>query len=379
MAPKKKEAPKKLNFIEAIAKDMGDKDLMVMDSKNAESLIPWRVPFKHLGLQKATGGLLGGKMMEIQGDSQSGKSFLLYELMASAIEMGGACYLCDAEQAFEPAYGEKMGITGGFMYSADTEITTVFNQITTFLESARKHIKGRDIPLLVGIDSFAALRTKDQMKADEAGKDPSGFASSRKNIQFYDKLTMLQPLLTEYSASLVVLNQLRTNHTIMFGDKTTSLAETMKYYMTQRLRGQLSTPLYKIIKVDGKDTKVQVGMSVNWKTIKNRFVEPFKKVKVETLFSSGMKPTSGLLTFLLHEQEIEAFDRPIINKDGKEGKKMEKAFKIPGYEKTYSLSEARLMIEENPFLLEPAYTKLTNEIAEYEEGAEEEAVLDGEE
>jgi hypothetical protein len=102
-------------------------------------------------------------------------------------------------------------------------------------------------------------------------------------------------------------------------------------------------------------------------------------VKVETLFASGMKPTSGLLTFLLHEQEIEAFERPIINKDGKEGKKLEKAFKVKGSDRSYSLSEAKQMIEENPHLLEPAYTKLTDEIAEYEEGEDEPAILDGEE
>lgn len=376
MAKKKKdELP--TDFMSLIAKEMGDKDLEVM-SDETDSLVPWRVPFTHVGLQAATGGLIGGGMMQIEGESQSGKSFLLYELMANAIKMGGVAFLADPEQAYEPAYGTKMGIGGqGFMYSNSNNMEATFEQYMNFIKIARdKYIKDISKPIIVSVDSFVPWRCEHQRKADDKG-EKAGRAYQIKNEAFYDCLGKLQPLLKDYGASYVNLNQLRTDNMIMFGDKDKTQAEGIKYFLNQRLRGKLGKKIVRIVDIKGDDGKkaknyIQTGMTTNWTVVKNRFVEPFKQVQVQILFRKGLKPYSGLGRFLLREGDISVIEKPFIKADGEVGKKMIEYFQPKGTELTYDKDQVQKMIEENPFLIEPKWTQKIDD-SEYEEIEQDEA------
>ena len=350
MAKKVRDTSSILDFI---MDEMGDKSISIMTS-NSDSLVPWKVPFKHKGLQKITGGLLGGKIMEIRGDSQSGKSFLLYELIAGAIEMGGYSFLVDSEQAYEPAYGEKVGIgSKGFLYSNQIIIEDIFAKYVDFIKAVRSKVKDQDIPIVLGLDSFVATRSREQSIADEKNKEV-GYGAMKKNNMFYDKLTMIQPILNEYGASLVIINQLRKDHTIMYGDNNKSPGENIKYFATQRLQGVLGKKIKKEIKAT--EEKVQTGMTTKWTVIKNRFVEPFKFTDVKILFRKGLLPYSGLGELLLNEEEIESGTKSIAKADGSEGKRQVKGYRIKGTDKFYSEEEIEKMIEEHAFLLEPKYT-----------------------
>lgn len=374
----KKKPDVEADFMSLIAKEMGG-GLEIMSDETA-SLVPWRVPFTHLGLQAATGGLIGGGMMQIEGESQSGKSFLMYELLANAIKMGGVGFLADPEQAYEPAYGTKMGIGGkGFLYSNSNRMEDTFEQFITFIQSVRdNHLKDISKPILIGVDSFVPWRCEHQLKADEKG-EKAGRAYQIKNEAFYDCLGKLQPILKDYGASFVILNQLRTDNSIMFGDKDKTQAEAVKYFLNQRLRGKLGKKVMRVVEIRGEDKKkaknyIQTGMTTRWTVVKNRFVEPFKQVEVRILFRKGLDTYSGLEKFLLRESDIEVAETPYVNAKGQEGKKMIEVLKLKGSDIAYTREQFKQMIEEHPHLLEPKWTQKIDdsEYEEVEQGLEEE-------
>ena len=56
------------------------------------------------------GGLARGRIVEIFGPESSGKTTLALHAIACAQRAGGNAVLIDAEHAFDPAYGAKLGI-----------------------------------------------------------------------------------------------------------------------------------------------------------------------------------------------------------------------------------------------------------------------------
>lgn len=364
-----------VDFISLIKSEMADKSLDVMSDETA-SLVPWRVPFTHLGLQCATGGLIGGGIMQIEGESQSGKSFLLYELIANAIHMGGLAFLADPEQAYEPAYGTKMGIGGkGFLYTNSNDMEGTFLKYDKFIKLARdKFVKDISKPIVIGVDSFVPWRSEHQLKADKAG-EKAGRAYQIKNEAFYDCLGKLQPILKDYGASFVILNQLRVDNTIMFGDKDKTNAENVKYFLNQRLRGKLGKKVMRVTEIKddaGKNAKnyIQTGMTTKWKIVKNRFVEPMKEIDVRILFRKGLEVNSGLERFLLRENDLTVVKVPFKKADGTEGKSTVDKLQPKGSTDLYDRTEIAKMIAEHPQLIEPKWTQKIDD-TDYEEIEEE--------
>ena len=53
------------------------------------------------------GGVPRGRIVEIFGPESSGKTTLLYHVLANAQAMGGICAFIDAEHAMDPAYAKR--------------------------------------------------------------------------------------------------------------------------------------------------------------------------------------------------------------------------------------------------------------------------------
>ena len=353
---------KELSVFDAIKAKMKGTKVLEMGN-NAESLIPWKIPFKHKGLQKASGGLLGGKIAMYEAESQTGKSFLGYELIAEAVKMGGMGYLQDREQAYEPDYGAKAGLDDEhtFFYDDGILIEPSFKEWINWIKATREVIKDKSIPLVIVDDSFPVSRCEEQNKNDEGGKD-TGYGSMKKNNAYYDKLAMLQPILAEYAVSLVIINQLTTDHTVLFGDKAKRKGPQLEYFCTQIIRGKKGKKLSVKRKLNTMEKTVQVGMTGNWQVVKNRFVEPMKKVEVKIFFRKGLAPWSGLGDLLVLEEEI----KQKVMADPNDGRK-----KIKGYividdenENFYPETEIKQMCKDFPKLLEPKFTARLDELDE---------------
>jgi RecA/RadA recombinase len=360
MAKKLKEENKN-DLFDAIRAKMKKSKAVKMSNKS-ESLIPWKIPFRHKGLQKATGGLLGGKIMMIEAFSQTGKSFLGYELMAGALKMGGQAYLQDREQAYEPDYGAKAGLgdEDAFFYDDKIVIESSFAEWVEWIKASREVIKDLSIPLVIVDDSFAVSRSEEQTENDEKGKD-TGYGAMKKNNAYYDKLQVIQPILQEYACSLVIINQLTEDKSGgMFVDPTKRKGPQLEYFCSQILRGKKGKKLTVTRKLGSSERKVQVGMTSSWETVKNRFVEPFKKVDVRIFFRKGLAPWSGLLELLVLEGDV-------TQKSKKDPNDARRTIKGVEYKDDFfPEDELKQMCAKYPELLEPRYTAKLDDVNESE-------------
>src|SRR3989449_10262891 len=62
-----------------------------------------------LDLALGIGGLPRGRIVEIFGPESSGKTTLVYHVIAEAQRRGGICAFIDAEHSMDPAYAKKIG------------------------------------------------------------------------------------------------------------------------------------------------------------------------------------------------------------------------------------------------------------------------------
>src|SRR5687768_6907731 len=63
-----------------------------------------------LDLALGVGGLARGRIVEIFGPESSGKTTLIYHVLAEAQKQGGICAFIDAEHAMDPLYAKRIGV-----------------------------------------------------------------------------------------------------------------------------------------------------------------------------------------------------------------------------------------------------------------------------
>ena len=63
-----------------------------------------------LDLALGIGGLPRGRIIEIFGPESSGKTTLVYHVIAEAQKLGGICAFIDAEHSMDPAYARRIGV-----------------------------------------------------------------------------------------------------------------------------------------------------------------------------------------------------------------------------------------------------------------------------
>jgi recombination protein RecA len=301
---KKKKATKKVegDIYEDIIDDLGKEFELQLMSADSKDSTPYYIPFRHLGLQYATGGVPGGKFTEIHGDSQCGKSFLLYELGSECLKMGGYFLLCDVENAYNELYGKRIGIgTKKFFKTTKNSIEALFSLWRKFVLKIRAVDK--KAPILIGCDSYPPLQFKfsqDEIDSLEDNKDMKGFMAAKKNLLFNQLLGEFIGFINKHDVTFVLLNQMKKKLGVVFGDANTVNAdESIKYYCTLRIRGTVGS------KIKDKTTNKQLGVVSHWETVKNRKVFPFIKLDTKILYREGISKTSGLLDLLVREGKIE--------------------------------------------------------------------------
>ena len=63
-----------------------------------------------LDLALGIGGLPRGRVVEVFGPESSGKTTLVYHVIAEAQRRGGICAFIDAEHAMDPTYARRIGV-----------------------------------------------------------------------------------------------------------------------------------------------------------------------------------------------------------------------------------------------------------------------------
>jgi RecA/RadA recombinase len=299
---------------------------------------PYYIPFRHVGLNVNTGGIIGGTMFEISGDSMTGKSYLAYELMATVKAMGGISLLIDAENAYRPLYGKKYGIKKDvdFIYTKEKDLHEQMKLTYTFIKDSREQNKDKSIPILIIADSYMGTKLKASLEKMEKGGDPLGFIAMQKAAQYADELSTLDKYVNQYAATFGLINHAKPDKSVAVTKYQTrplitNAEDALKFYFTQRIQGRtISQKKKEVVTLKSakyKKKKIIGGVTL-WTTIKNRLVDPFQTVEVEFNFSSGLKRLSGLAELLVNNEMIEQKKVSTKKKDGTKSKITKKVYKV---------------------------------------------------
>jgi recombination protein RecA len=227
------------------------------------------------------GGLPVGRITEVTGLEQSGKSLLSAHLLAETQKLGGIAVLIDTENAVSREFLEAIGVdVSKMLYVAAETVEQCFEYTETIIEKVRTQSKDKYVTIVV--DSVAAASTEKEMEADYS-KD--GYATD-KAIIISKAMRKITNLIGRQKITLVFTNQLRQKMNAMpFSDPwTTSGGKAIAFHASVRLRlKSMGT-----IKAKENGNERIVGIKVRCQVVKNRMGPPLRSADFDIFFDRGI-------------------------------------------------------------------------------------------
>ena len=283
-------------------------------------------------------GLPSGRIVQMYGDSSSGKTVISVDLMIAAQKAGGLALFMDHERTFMKDLAEARGLNmerGRF----SLQYPRTFEESITKAVKWARYIRDNELvpesaPLIVVFDSLNSMvpQSKMEKELDELKmNDKLALAASCSSV--FPALTVLAE---ETDCLMLFLDQIRQDPGVMFGDNTkTSGGKAPGFYSTIRIA--LSR---KVIKKDG----AELGQSIVAKIVKNKVGRPFLTAEWDFLFdedgSGFLDRIGGMVDYLVN--------RGIIAKTGAylefKGKKVHRGPLVEALRKADAYTELLQML-----------------------------------
>jgi recombination protein RecA len=232
------------------------------------------------------GGLPVGKIVELMGMEQSGKSLLCAHLIKNTQSQGGVGVYIDTEASLDTRFLQAIGVdTDKMIYIPVNTIEDVWATVENAVVKFRE--KNPDKILTIIVDSQSAASTKAELEADF---DRDGFTTA-KSIINSKALRKITDLIHKQQVLLVATNQLRDKVGAMaFAEKyTTSGGKALQFHSSVRLMIKNVSKLKE--KVNGVEQVI--GREIEVEVKKNRVGPPERKTRYEIYYDSGIDDLSG--------------------------------------------------------------------------------------
>ena len=310
--------------LQQIEKQFGEGSIMPLGSERRGPIQGISTGCLSLDLALGGPGVPRGRVIEIFGPESSGKTTLALHIAAQAQKNDGIAAMIDAEHAFDPGWGKKLGIELDTLLVSQPSHGEEAMQITEML------VKSNAVDVVI-IDSVAALIPKQELDG-EIGDTHVGL-QARLMSQSMRKLT---GAIAKSKTAVIFINQIREKIGVMFGSpETTPGGRALKFYSSCRIDvrriGQLK---------DGDDV---VGQRVRGKVVKNKVAPPFRIAEFDMMHTNGISYEGDMLDLgVVHN---------VVSRSGS-WFKYNDAYLGQGKEK------ARLHLMENPDITEEIKTKV---------------------
>lgn len=237
---------------------------------------------------RKNGGFPVGRVCEITGLEQSGKSLLAAHTLLNTQKKGGLAVYIDTENALSTEFLSAIGLNLKEMLYVPLEtVEDIFETVETIIEKVRSSDKNRLVTIVV--DSIAGASTKTEMAADF---DKDGYATAKALI-ISKAMRKITNLIGRERICLIFTNQLRQKlNAPAFSDPwTTPGGKGIPFHASVRIR--LSSVGAIKAKINGVEEVV--GAKVKAKLVKNRCGPPQRTAEYAVYFDSGIDDFSSWL------------------------------------------------------------------------------------
>src|SRR5213080_4290420 len=165
-----------------------------------------------LDLALGIGGLPRGRIVEVFGPESSGKTTLVYHVIAEAQRRGGICAFIDAEHSMDPAYAKRIGVD-------------IDNLLVSQPDTGEQALEITELLIRSGALDVVAIE-------GEMGDSHVGLQARLMS----QALRKLAGTLNRTDTICLFTNQLREKIGVMFGNpETTPGGRALKFYSSVRL------------------------------------------------------------------------------------------------------------------------------------------------
>src|SRR5690349_14072064 len=269
-----------------IEREFGKGTVMRMGDPGAQVKVN-AIPTGALSLDLALGigGMPRGRIVEVFGPESSGKTTLVYHVLAEAQKLGGVCAFIDAEHAMDPLYAQRIGL------DIDELLVSQPDYGEQALEVCDMLVRSGAVDV-VALDSVAALTPRTELEG-QMGDQTVGL-QARMMSQAMRKLA---GNLNRTQTLCLLTNQIREKVGVMFGSPETQPGgRALKFYSSLRLDIRRIETL--------KEGTEAVGNRVRVKVVKNKVAAPFRQAEFDIEYGTGISHEGCLLDLALEHDLV---------------------------------------------------------------------------
>jgi protein RecA len=269
-----------------ITKEYGEGSMMRLGDRGAVNVETISTGALSLDLALGVGGVPRGRIVEIFGPESSGKTTLIYHIIAEAQALGGICAFIDAEHAMDPIYARRIGVdTDELLVSQPDYGEQALEIVDILTRSAAVDV--------VAVDSVAALVPRTELEG-QMGDMQVGLQARLMS----QALRKLAGNLNRANTACLFTNQIREKVGVQFGSPETQPGgRALKFYASQRLDLRRIETL--------KEGTEAVGNRVRVKVVKNKVAAPFRLAEFDVEYGAGISKQGCLIDLGLEHDLVQ--------------------------------------------------------------------------